>query len=54
MARVIKETPILTGKDARIFEQRMKDHKPISQERLAEMDKSYEIFKKIANFPVYD
>ncbi|MDR2683150.1 MAG: hypothetical protein LBB64_04680 [Dysgonamonadaceae bacterium] len=50
MAQPIKETPILTGNDARRFEQRMKEHQPISRERLAEMDKSYDIFKKIATF----
>jgi hypothetical protein len=52
MAQPIKETPILTGEDARRFEQRMREHKPISQERLREMDKSYELFKKIAKFPL--
>ena len=54
MARPIKETPILTGEDARRFEQRMREHQPISQEERAKLQKSYEIFKKIANFPIYD
>ncbi|MDR3133339.1 MAG: hypothetical protein LBU42_04870 [Prevotellaceae bacterium] len=52
MARPIKETPILTGEDARRFEQRMKEIKPLSPEELKSMDKSYELFKKIATFPV--
>jgi len=52
MAQPIKETPILTGEDARRFEQRMREHKSVSQERLSEMDKSYELFKKIAKFPL--
>jgi hypothetical protein len=50
MARPIKETPVLYGKDARLFERRMKEYKPVSSERKQEMEKNYEIFKKIAQF----
>ena len=52
MAQPIKETPILTGEDARRFEQRMREHKPVSQEKRVEWQKSYEIFKQIAKFPL--
>lgn len=33
MARPIKETPILFGKDARRFEERMKEQRTVPQER---------------------
>ena len=52
MARLIKETPVLYGEDARRFEQQIKEHKRISPERKSEMEKNYEIFKKIAQFPL--
>ncbi|MDR0758266.1 MAG: hypothetical protein LBF85_10540 [Tannerella sp.] len=52
MARPIKETPVLYGKDARQFEQQMKECKPLSCERKAEMEKNYATFKKIAQFPL--
>ena len=49
MARPIKETPVLYGEDARRFERQLKEHKRISPERKAEMERNYEIFKKIAD-----
>jgi hypothetical protein len=52
MARPIKETPVLYGKDARRFERHMKECKPLSPERKAEMEKNYATFKKIAQFPL--
>jgi hypothetical protein len=52
MAQPIKETPVLYGEDARRFERRMKERKPVSSERRAEMERDYAIFKKIAQFPL--
>jgi hypothetical protein len=52
MAQPIKETPVLYGEDARRFERRMKEYKPVSPERKAEMEKAYAIFKQIAQFPL--
>ena len=44
MARPIRETPILLGKDARLFEKKMREVKPLSEERCKEMRKQYESF----------
>ncbi|MDH8700762.1 hypothetical protein M2138_000093 [Dysgonomonadaceae bacterium PH5-43] len=52
MASSIKETPVLRGKDARRFEERLKAVKPASKEEISRINKSYAIFKKIATFPV--
>jgi hypothetical protein len=52
MANPIKETPVLYGADARRFEQAMKEHRPPSPEVQARMLKNYEIFKRIAKFPL--
>lgn len=52
MARPIKETPVLTGKDARRFEERLQAVKPVSKEEINRINQSYAIFKKIATFPV--
>ena len=41
MARPIKETPILYGKDARRFEARMQEKRHISQEERARIDVHY-------------
>ena len=41
MARPIKETPILYGKDARRFETRMQEKRHISQEERARIDVHY-------------
>ena len=42
MARPIKETPILYGEEARKFEERMKNVRPLSDERIAEIKRDYE------------
>lgn len=42
MARPIKETPILYGEDARKFVERMKNVRPLSDERIAEIKRDYE------------
>ena len=42
MARPIKETPILFGEEARRFEERMKNIRPLSKERIAEIRRDYE------------
>ena len=44
MARPIRETPILCGKDARLFERKMREVKPLSEERRREIRKQYESF----------
>jgi hypothetical protein len=44
MARPIRETPILSGKDARMFEKKMREVKSLSEERRREMRKQYESF----------
>ncbi|MDR0692030.1 MAG: hypothetical protein LBF69_03220 [Prevotellaceae bacterium] len=50
MARPIKDTPILKGKDARHFQEAMENLKPVSKERLEEIRKSYEFLKKRTEF----
>ena len=50
MARPIKETPVLVGTDAKVFEMRLKTVKPAPKEELARIKESYKIFKKIATF----
>ena len=50
MARPIKETPIITGKDAKRFAARMADLKPESQEEKEAAKRVYEQFKVIASF----
>ena len=52
MARPIKETPVLTGKDAKLFEKRLKSVKSASVEELNRVRESYNIYKKIATFSV--
>lgn len=52
MARPIKETPVLTGKDARRFEERLKSVKPVSKEEINRIKESSAILKKIASFSV--
>jgi hypothetical protein len=49
MAQPIKETPVLYGKDARRFEERMSNLKPLSEEERKRMKMHYEIFKKKVN-----
>lgn len=47
MARPIRETPILHGKDARRFEERMKNPPKITKEKRIQMEKDYEYIKSI-------
>ena len=41
MARPIKDTPTLYGEDARRFIEHMENLKPLSQEKLDDVDRSY-------------
>lgn len=50
MARPIKETPVLTGKDAERFAEKMKNIKPETKEEKEAAKKVYEKFKAIASF----
>ena len=54
MARPIKETPILYGKDAERFLNEMKDVKPASEEEKKRVRASYERIKKLATFMMQD
>ena len=44
MARLIAETPVLSGSDARRFEEAISNVQPLSSERRAEMDAEYRSF----------
>ena len=48
MARPIKETPVVTGKDAKRFAEKMAHLKPESKEEKEAAKKVYEKFKAIA------
>lgn len=50
MARPIKETPVITGKDAKRFAEKMAHLKPESNEEKEAAKKVYEKFKAIAAF----
>lgn len=50
MARPIKETPILYGKDAERFIQEMENVKPASEAEKKRVRTSYEKIKKLATF----
>ena len=52
MARQIKETPVITGKDSKIFATKMAKVKTISPEEKAKAYKIYEDFKSVARFPL--
>jgi hypothetical protein len=52
MARPITDTPVLRGKDALRFMVAMADVKPISKKEKERIEKSYQWFKKRANFPL--
>ncbi|WP_438423063.1 hypothetical protein [Aquimarina macrocephali] len=52
MAKPIKETPFLSGKDAKNFIQDNKDVKKISEEEKTEIQESYEVLKSIAEFEI--
>jgi len=51
MARPIKETPTLYGEDARIFEQKVANPKPVSREDVLAAQNAYDEFMSIAKFP---
>ena len=50
MAKPIKETPILFGKDAERFLKEIENVKPASEAEKARVKASYEKMKKIATF----
>ena len=50
MARPIKETPILYGKDAERFIHEMENVKPATEEEKKRVRASYEKIKKLATF----
>ncbi len=50
MARPIKETPELYGKDAERFEALISHPRPVSKEERERAKKAYEIMRSISNF----
>ena len=50
MATPIKETPILTGEDARRFLKRMEETREISEEETQRVKRNYELIMSIATF----
>jgi hypothetical protein len=52
MARPIAETPIITGDDARRFDEAMANLKPASRKEIKAQKKDYDWFKSIASFPL--
>lgn len=52
MARPIRETPVLYGKDAVRFEKEINAAKPLSEERRSEMRKQYESFLRKVNIKI--
>jgi len=52
MARPIKETPILRGKDAERFAHRMANPAPVSNAEKEAARKAYDAFKAISTFPM--
>ena len=50
MAREIKETPVLTGKDAVRFKKRMNETRVVSKEEIERVKKNYEYIISIAKF----
>ncbi|MDE6397209.1 MAG: hypothetical protein K2K84_08050 [Muribaculaceae bacterium] len=50
MAKPIKETPELTGKDAIRFENIISTPKPVSPEERERARKAYEMMNSISNF----
>lgn len=50
MARPIKETPILKGKDAMRFNKRMQEVRVVSDEEICRVKKNYEYILSIAKF----
>jgi len=52
MARPIKETPVLRGRDAENFAKRIATPPPVSREEKEAARKAYEAFKAISTFPM--
>ena len=52
MAQPIKETPFLSGKDAKDFIRENKEIVKVSKEEKEEIRASYEALKKIAKFAI--
>jgi hypothetical protein len=52
MARPIRDTPVLKGKDARRFLEAMDNLKPATPEEKKRAKEAYEFFKSIATFPL--
>ena len=52
MARPIKETPVLRGKDAENFAKRMTNPAPVCKSEKEAARKAYEAFKAISTFPM--
>lgn len=52
MARPIKETPVLMGRDADNFAKRMANPTPVSKSDKEAARKAYEAFKAISTFPM--
>ena len=52
MARPIKETPTIKGKDSIRFQKEMDNLAPASAEEKERMRRSYELMKSIATFPM--
>lgn len=52
MARPIKETPVLKGKDAERFTNEMENVGRASKEEIEEARKAYEALKAISTFPM--
>lgn len=52
MARPIKETPVLRGKDAEISDRRITNPAPVSKSEKEAARKAYEAFKAISTFPL--
>lgn len=50
MARLIKETPVLTGKDAERFVKRMNEKRIVSDKEIERVKKNYEYILSIAKF----
>jgi len=52
MAKPIKETPFLSGKDARVFIEKNKEVKRISEKERHEITQNYEALISISEFDI--
>ena len=52
MARPIKETPVLRGKDAEIFAKKIANPAPVSKSEKEAAKKAFEAIKAISTFPM--